>query len=59
MSDRVNWEKLAEKELRGRSLSDLNWQTPEGIEVQPIYTADDLEGLDHLDTLPGFAPFVR
>jgi len=59
MSDRVDWEKLAEKELRGRALSDLNWQTPEGIEVQPLYTSDDLEDFDHLDTLPGFAPFVR
>ena len=32
---------------------------PEGIDVKPLYTAKDLEGLSHLDSLPGFAPFVR
>ncbi|MEM7465897.1 MAG: methylmalonyl-CoA mutase, partial [Pseudomonadota bacterium] len=36
----------------------LTWQTPEGIAVKALYTADDLEGIDHLGSLPGFAPFV-
>ena len=40
-----DWAKLAEKELRGRPLSDLTWNTLEGIEVQPLYTADDIAGL--------------
>jgi len=53
------WRKIAEKELRGRSVDDLTWKTLEGIEVQPIYTADDLEGVKHLGTLPGQAPFTR
>ena len=53
------WKELASKELRGRDPEELNWQTPEGIEVKPLYSADDLEGLDHIDNLPGFAPFVR
>src|ERR1700730_14363099 len=35
------------------------WHTPEGIAVRPVYTADDLAGVDHLDSYPGFAPFVR
>ena len=35
------------------------WETPEGIPVKPVYTADDTAGLDFLDTLPGIAPFVR
>lgn len=35
------------------------WTTPEGIEVAPAYVAADLDGLDHLGTLPGFAPYVR
>src|SRR6476620_6302204 len=35
------------------------WQTPEGIGVKPVYGADDLAGLDHLDTMPGMPPFVR
>ena len=37
----------------------LNWVTPEGILVKPLYTAADLKGLPYTDTLPGFAPFVR
>ena len=54
-----DWEKLAAKELRGRSIDDLVWQTPEGIDVKPLYTAEDTAGLDHMDNLPGFAPFKR
>ena len=53
------WEGLVEKETRGRSAADLAWRTPEGIEVKPLYTAADLEGMEHLDSMPGFAPFVR
>ena len=53
-----DWTALAEKELK-RSPDGLTWQTPEGIAVKPLYTADDLEGADHLGSLPGFAPFTR
>jgi len=54
-----DWAKLAEKELRGRPLSDLTWNTLEGIDVQPLYTADDIAGLDHMGGIPGQAPFTR
>src|SRR5690606_36611634 len=37
----------------------LVWETPEGIPVKPLYTADDLQGIGHLDNLPGMKPFVR
>ena len=53
------WQKLAGAEARGKALSDLIWATPEGIPVKPLYTAADLEGLSHLGTLPGFAPYLR
>ena len=53
------WTALVEKETRGRTPADLAWRTPEGIDVKPLYTAADLEGMEHLDSLPGFAPFVR
>jgi methylmalonyl-CoA mutase len=53
------WIDLATKELRGKPLDSLNWQTPEGIPVKPIYTAADLAGMGHLDTMPGYAPYVR
>ena len=56
MSD---WKKLAEKELRGRPLDDLTWHTAEGIDVKPLYTADDVEGLEHIGGIPGQAPFTR
>ena len=53
------WRKLAESELRGREVEDLTWTTLEGIDVAPVYTEGDLEGLDHLGTIPGKAPFTR
>ena len=59
MSTVKEWQELAAKELRGRALEDLTWHTPEGIDVKPVYTADDLEGLGHMNTLPGLAPFTR
>ncbi len=54
-----DWQELAAKDLKGESLDKLAWDTPEGIKVKPLYTAADLEGLEHLNTLPGFPPFVR
>src|SRR5579871_7007558 len=56
---RADWEKLAAKELRDKPLSSLDWTTPEGIVVKPIYTAADLENLESVGTLPGFPPFTR
>ncbi len=53
------WRKLAEKELKGRSPDELTWETPEGIDVKPLYTEKDLEGIEHLGGLPGIEPFVR
>jgi len=53
------WSELAKKELKGQPVETLNWMTPEGILVKPLYTAEDLEGLDFVDTLPGFPPYVR
>ncbi|MDJ0823339.1 MAG: methylmalonyl-CoA mutase [Paracoccaceae bacterium] len=54
-----DWRALAEKELRGRPLDDLTWQTLEGIEVKPLYTAADTADLPHMGSLPGIAPFTR
>ena len=53
------WEEKAAKELRGKPLESLNWETPEGITVKPIYTAEDLAGLDTVNTLSGLAPYLR
>ena len=53
------WKELTSKKLKGKSLDALNWKTPEGILVKPLYTAEDLEGLPHLGSLPGMPPYVR
>ncbi len=55
----ADWEKLAAKELRDKPVSSLDWMTPEGIAVKPLYTAADLEALESVGSLPGFPPFTR
>ncbi|MBO9127389.1 MULTISPECIES: methylmalonyl-CoA mutase [unclassified Rhizobium] len=53
-----DWQALAEKELRA-SPDTLVWKTPEGIDVKPLYTEADLDGVSQPVSLPGFAPFTR
>src|ERR1700746_896342 len=55
----ADWQKLAAKELGGKSADTLPWETPEGIRVKPLYTAEDLERLETVGTLPGFPPYLR
>ena len=55
----TDWQQLAEKERKGRCTDELVWQTPEGIAVKPLYTAEDTAELPHQESLPGFAPFKR
>ncbi|MBT5495047.1 MAG: methylmalonyl-CoA mutase, partial [Alphaproteobacteria bacterium] len=54
-----DWRQQADKELKSRSTDDLIVETSEGIAVKPLYTAEDLEGIEHLGTMPGAAPYVR
>ncbi len=54
-----DWRAIAEKELRGKAVDDLTWDTLEGIPVKPLYTAADTEGLPHMGSLPGQEPFTR
>jgi methylmalonyl-CoA mutase len=53
------WRALASKELKGADPDTLIWPTPEGIDVRPLYTGADLDGIDYLDTPPGVPPFLR
>src|SRR4051812_18819764 len=55
----AEWQKLAEKELKTQGLDALTWRTPDGIDVKPLYTAEDLAKLETINTLPGFPPYVR
>jgi methylmalonyl-CoA mutase len=52
------WEEAWRRET-GKDVGEAIWETPEGIAVKPLYTADDLAGLDFLDTYPGIAPYLR
>jgi methylmalonyl-CoA mutase len=54
----ADWEALAEREVKAPA-DRLVWHTPEGIDIKPLYTQADLQTVDHLDSLPGFAPFTR
>ncbi|MEH6646790.1 methylmalonyl-CoA mutase [Sulfitobacter sp.] len=54
-----DWRKLAESELRGRPVEDLTWKTLEGIDVAPLYTAEDLDDVSHLGGIPGQGPYTR
>ncbi|MDE2277784.1 MAG: methylmalonyl-CoA mutase, partial [Burkholderiales bacterium] len=55
----AEWTRAAARSAPGGDIGALAWRTPEGITVKPLYTAADLQGLPHTDTLPGFAPYVR
>ena len=56
---KIDWQRLAEKELRGKSVEELDWTTLEGIKVKPVYSEEDLKEIEHLGKLPGFEPYVR
>ena len=53
------WRELATRQMKGRSPDEIVWHTPEGIDVKPLYTAADLEGLRYTDTMPGMSPYLR
>ena len=59
MVSKKSWSQMAEKELRGKSVEELTWKTLEGIDVQPMYTAEDLDGLENIKDIPGEAPYIR
>ena len=56
---RASWQKKASEELRGVPLESLTKTTAEGIDIAPLYTSEDAEGLPHMGSLPGEAPFLR
>jgi methylmalonyl-CoA mutase len=55
----ADWAQAAAKSAPGGDVSALDWHTPDGITVKPLYTAADVAGLAHTHSLPGFAPFLR
>jgi methylmalonyl-CoA mutase len=62
--DVERWKALVATEMRGKPLAGLDWQTPEGITVRPLYTAADLEqieaaGFPWREAIPGVPPYLR
>jgi methylmalonyl-CoA mutase len=53
------WNRAAAKSAPAGDVTQLNWVTPEGITVKPLYTKADTADLPYADTLPGFEPFLR
>jgi methylmalonyl-CoA mutase len=53
------WAKAAAKSAPGGDVNALNWLTPDGISVKPLYTAEDTQNLPYANTLPGFEPYLR
>jgi methylmalonyl-CoA mutase len=58
-ADLDRWTEVANKELRGKSVDELVWTSPDGIDIKSLYTAADVESLENIDTLPGVLPFLR
>ena len=54
-----NWKKNALNELKRTEIDSFVVETPEGIVIKPLYTSSDVNSLEHLDTIPGEAPFLR
>ena len=59
MDDKKQWEEIATNELKSRSLSDLIWKTPEGIDIKPLYVKNDVPDESYVRGLPGIAPYMR
>ena len=57
--DHAAWLRAAAKSAPGGKVDALNWTTPDGIVIKPLYTAADTANLPYANTLPGFAPYVR
>ena len=55
----AQWAQAAAKSAPGGDVNALNWQTPDGISVKPLYTAEDIKDLPFTNTMPGFEPFIR
>ena len=54
-----DWKELATKQMKGKSPDTLTWNTPEGIDVKCLYTAEDTSGMEYTNSMPGTAPYIR
>lgn len=54
-----DWSASAGKSIKGGDVNQLGWNTPDGIHLKALYTQQDVNQLPYLESLPGFAPFIR
>jgi methylmalonyl-CoA mutase len=54
-----DWNKLVEKESKGKKPSDLDWNGSENLKLKALYTKADTDKLAHTNTMPGLAPYLR
>ncbi|MBT2605150.1 methylmalonyl-CoA mutase [Bacillus sp. ISL-53] len=52
------WKKEVEKTV-GKNIEDLLFETNEQIKIKPLYVEEDIRGLEHMESVPGIAPFTR
>ena len=53
----IDIKQVSASKVLGPNVAD--WQTPELIDVKPIYTKEDLKGMEHLNYVSGIPPFLR
>ncbi len=53
------WAALATKQMKGLTPDEMTWHSDEGIHVKCLYTAEDIEGLEFTNTMPGMSPYIR
>src|SRR5258708_30088623 len=59
-NDQDEWEKRVQSDLKGKDPENLTWSTPEGINIKPLYTLQDLEGFEEdTNSFPGLFPYLR
>ena len=54
-----DWKELATRQMKGLTPEEMTWQTPEGIDLKCLYTAEDIQDLEYTNTMPGIAPYIR
>ncbi|MBF0444538.1 MAG: methylmalonyl-CoA mutase [Magnetococcales bacterium] len=55
----AEWRQLAQAAMKNKDLSAIYWNSPDGIEIKTLYTAQDSATLPHKDTFPGISPYIR
>ena len=58
-SNLENWKRNALKELKKQDIDGIFIETPEGINIKPLYTSEDIKNIQHLNLLCGSLPLIK